>query len=710
MSPHPLLKAAWHAPPHLQLILLVATSLVLLSILSTALLIALATVRFILRSHNPPKRAKVLASLGIDESAKEEQGKDRRTVVGFFHPYCNAGGGGERVLWTAIACIQHDNPDGRLVSVVFTGDDVPKADMIAKVQARFGITLDATTLAFVHLSKRHLVEDSAWPRFTLIGQSLGSIVLAFEALSVGLVPDVWLVGSYTHYPTISTDMLHRVKSRQSGHTNKSTVAKSLVLTYLKLLYYLIFAELYSLCLRQADVLMVNSTWTRRHINRLLQEREGEGGRFKVARTVYPPCDTLALAKLPLEQRERIVLSLAQFRPEKDHQVQLHAFSTFLLSNPLSPYRLILAGSVRNASDSARVDSLRSLALELGLVVANSPGEEGANVEFVINVPYPELIELLGRAEVGLHTMVDEHFGITVVEFMNCDLEKVEGRSERQERAPPPAACWLPTITSTPPRLSSSTRVLLTSYTMSSIEKQFPMLPTETWIEILTEHGLSYHDLKRVAGVSHAFKTMIESSPLDALLFRGEPQATLPDGTTILLHPVLLNGSSFLKNSVGDFKLISSTLTKTWKIRDLACANDFATSPPVSILFVRDGEEEHEYYDEGGYESTRSTGVRVIDVLERIAERWNGPPEPQLVGEINRNHYRRYLESADATSAWEEITVDTDLDLFLDHGPDERYWNGWKPVELTALSHFNRSVTYVGELAHLHRTSNWKLNS
>lgn len=28
-------------------------------------------------------------------------------VVGFFHPYCNAGGGGERVLWTAIRALQN---------------------------------------------------------------------------------------------------------------------------------------------------------------------------------------------------------------------------------------------------------------------------------------------------------------------------------------------------------------------------------------------------------------------------------------------------------------------------------------------------------------------------------------------------------------------------------------------------------------------------
>ena len=27
-------------------------------------------------------------------------------LIGFFHPYCNAGGGGERVLWIAIRALQ----------------------------------------------------------------------------------------------------------------------------------------------------------------------------------------------------------------------------------------------------------------------------------------------------------------------------------------------------------------------------------------------------------------------------------------------------------------------------------------------------------------------------------------------------------------------------------------------------------------------------
>ena len=39
------------------------------------------------------------------------------------------------------------------------------------------------------------------------------------------------------------------------------------------------------------------------------------------------------------------------------------------------------------------------------------------VEFAINVSFEELKRLLGEAVGGLHTMLDEHFGISVVEYM-----------------------------------------------------------------------------------------------------------------------------------------------------------------------------------------------------------------------------------------------------------------------------------------------------
>ena len=53
--------------------------------------------------------------------------------MGVLTETSNAGGGGERVLWTAIAHIQRDHKD--IVCVVYTGDtDASKQDIIDNVQ------------------------------------------------------------------------------------------------------------------------------------------------------------------------------------------------------------------------------------------------------------------------------------------------------------------------------------------------------------------------------------------------------------------------------------------------------------------------------------------------------------------------------------------------------------------------------------------------
>jgi hypothetical protein len=47
----------------------------------------------------------------------------------------NAGGGGERVLWTAVALMQRTEPE--VISVVYTGDtDATKEEIIVKVEVR----------------------------------------------------------------------------------------------------------------------------------------------------------------------------------------------------------------------------------------------------------------------------------------------------------------------------------------------------------------------------------------------------------------------------------------------------------------------------------------------------------------------------------------------------------------------------------------------
>lgn len=65
------------------------------------------------------------------EGSKEHRGYDG--IVGFFHPFCNAGGGGERVLWAAIRATQLKHPNA--ICVVYTGDhDVSKDQMLKRAQ------------------------------------------------------------------------------------------------------------------------------------------------------------------------------------------------------------------------------------------------------------------------------------------------------------------------------------------------------------------------------------------------------------------------------------------------------------------------------------------------------------------------------------------------------------------------------------------------
>ncbi|KDQ26009.1 glycosyltransferase family 4 protein [Pleurotus ostreatus PC15] len=377
------------------------------------------------------------AGLGSDVSLKR--------IIGFFHPYCNAGGGGERVLWTAIAAMQHSDPN--LLFVVYSGDvDASKEEIIAKAKSRFAITLDPSSLHFVFLKSRVLVESTTWPYFTLLGQSLGSMYVALEAMA-SLLPDLyidtmgyaftffvvsWLcgvpAGAYVHYPTISTDMLARVRSRKKWHTNQSRVAESSVLSGVKLLYYRLFMYYYAAALRQASFLMVNSSWTKAHVDSILKHSDITIDilhklvlfPFKLilpahqspdnAAIVYPPCDTKELAQFPLEGREHTILSIAQFRPEKDHSMQLQAFAELLREHPQygSSAKLVLIGGARNDEDEARVGALKEETTKLGLQ---------ANVVFVVNAPYPAMLEWLRKCSIGVNTMVDEHFGINVVEYM-----------------------------------------------------------------------------------------------------------------------------------------------------------------------------------------------------------------------------------------------------------------------------------------------------
>ncbi|CAA0836618.1 GDP-Man\\x3aMan(3)GlcNAc(2)-PP-Dol alpha-1-2-mannosyltransferase [Striga hermonthica] len=346
--------------------------------------------------------------------------RNRANSVGFFHPYTNDGGGGERVLWCAVRAVQEEFPD--LECVIYTGDhDASSKSLADRAVARFGVKL-INPVKVVHLYKRKWIEEATYPRFTMIGQSLGSAYLSWEALcsytplyyfdTCGYAftyPIARMFGCkvicYTHYPTISLDMLSRVHARSSMYNNDALIARSAFFSQCKIIYYKVFSWMYGIVGSCAHLAMVNSSWTQSHIQKLW----GIPDRIK---RVYPPCDTSGLQALPLERSTTPVkiISVAQFRPEKAHQLQLEAFAVAVenLEAEVPRPKLQFVGSCRNEADEKRLQHLKDRTNELKLE---------SDVEFHKNVTYSELVSLLGGAAAGIHSMIDEHFGICVVEYM-----------------------------------------------------------------------------------------------------------------------------------------------------------------------------------------------------------------------------------------------------------------------------------------------------
>ncbi|URE45594.1 cytochrome P450 [Musa troglodytarum] len=238
--------------------------------------------------------------------------RGRRTAVGFFHPYTNDGGGGERVLWCFVRAMQEEKPD--LDCAVFTVDDASPQSLAARGPLRM-----------------KWIEEHSYPHFTMIGQSLGSVYLLWEALCK-FTPQfyfdisgyaftyllAWIfrckVIRYTHYPTISSNMVSRVLQRSS----------IILLSRCTLVYYTIFSWLYGSVGSCAHLAMANSSWTRSHIDCL----------WKIPQLTkrvhrHPPRDTSSLQRmLPLGKpvRSPVIISVAQFRPEKAHSPRLEAFA------------------------------------------------------------------------------------------------------------------------------------------------------------------------------------------------------------------------------------------------------------------------------------------------------------------------------------------------------------------------------------------------
>jgi len=196
-------------------------------------------------------------------------------------------------------------------------------------------------------------------------------------------------------------MLSRVRDRKASYNNAGFVSRSPLLSSLKIYYYKLFAYFYGLAGHCCDLTMVNSTWTFKHIESLWRHPSAE--------IVYPPCNVAKFLAVPLHadatKSEMSIVSIGQFRPEKDHVLQIRILAAFLEQCPahlVKTVKLHFVGSCRNKDDEDRVAELRRLADELNV---------SGHLVFHLNAPFSELLKVCEDGTVGIHSMWNEHFGI-----------------------------------------------------------------------------------------------------------------------------------------------------------------------------------------------------------------------------------------------------------------------------------------------------------
>ena len=293
---------------------------------------------------------------------------------------------------------------------------------------------------FMFLKSREWVRASRYSYFTLLGQSLGSLRVGYDAFSQ-MVPDILIdtmgysfvlalasllfpdmpTGAYVHYPTISTDAwifgcrYTQGLKRRAGERVQRSREESLLAS---------LSRLYGWTGGQIDVVMTNSSWTHSHIQELWGPARARMMKAAPVEVLYPPVSVSEIEKAVAitpdseARREKILLCIAQFRPEKNHELLLEAFAEMLHSQSakksVSSARLVLIGSIRddNAEDQNRVKYLRERVRELGI---------DDKVQFLCNAPWKQMLEYLGKSSVGVNGMWNEHFGIGVVEYQAAGL-------------------------------------------------------------------------------------------------------------------------------------------------------------------------------------------------------------------------------------------------------------------------------------------------
>ncbi|GAA5981062.1 hypothetical protein JCM5350_000028 [Sporobolomyces pararoseus] len=193
------------------------------------------------------------------------------------------------------------------------------------------------------------------------------------------------------------------------------------------------------------------------------------------------------------------------------------------------------------------------------------------------------------------------------------------------------------------------------------------LPPELLLSVLLEPQLDYKDLKCISRVCKTLHGIEQDSKLDVKLFRkglppreGDEEKDkivgVKAGATVKLHP-MLKYVDLMPFSIDQLQPMFGRgrykPSKSSKMIDLPCMNEYATSPPSRRIIWKG------LGPEAILETTSETGVAIKEVLTDHVEYWN-----EIIEGEDRDEFLETLRATLDEMAGEE--EDEEAEEFFDY--------------------------------------------
>ena len=215
----------------------------------------------------------------------------------------------------------------------------------------------------------------------------------FRSYLFKLKCDVWIdVYSCRIFPWTNVSYIHFPFSNHYDYNFRFPYLKSRRIIQVSALPYVIFEK--NVVSNKGKLILANSRYTAKEIRRFLGKK---------AKVLYPPVSSASfddIEKLSMNQRRNLVVTISRFAPTKSLEK-----IPYIASLTSSDIQFAIIGQIH---DKSTLLLLQKLTKEQRLT---------DRIKFFPEVSKRKMKEVLKCAKVYLHTMVGEHFGISIVEAM-----------------------------------------------------------------------------------------------------------------------------------------------------------------------------------------------------------------------------------------------------------------------------------------------------